>query len=126
MFEITLGNWKPPCSALIFNAGEFWMLFSLSHKFIIGFSVVSVITGVFIQETFKVATTNDEIMMLQKDRAIHTHVTKMKHLFEHADESGDGGLDVEEFEAVLSDPGVKKWLSAMQLDVRDVPSLFAL
>merc|ERR1719408_1125333 len=87
MFEITLGNWKPPCAALVENVAEFWMLFSLAHKFLIGFSVVSVITGVFIQETFKVATSNDEIMIIQKERAMKNHLKKMTALFEHADES---------------------------------------
>merc|ERR1719336_3259276 len=53
MFEITLGNWMPPCRALVENVSEWWMLFSLTHKLVIGFSVLSVITSVFIQETFK-------------------------------------------------------------------------
>jgi len=55
MFEITLGNWMPPCRALVENVSEWWMLFSLAHKMIIGFSVVSVITSVFIQETGRVS-----------------------------------------------------------------------
>merc|ERR1719408_274373 len=88
MFEITLGNWKPPCAALVENVSEFWMLFSLSHKFLIGFSVVSVITGVFIQETFKVANINDEIMVLNKERSMKAHVRKMTALLEHATEKG--------------------------------------
>merc|ERR1712224_558435 len=29
MFEITLGNWMPPCRALVENVGEGWMVFSL-------------------------------------------------------------------------------------------------
>merc|ERR1719198_2910248 len=109
MFEITLGNWKPPCAALVENVSEFWMLFSLAHKFLIGFSVVSVITGVFIQETFKVATTNDEIMIIQRERAMKSHMAKMTALFEHADRSGDGELNLDEFQALLEDEGVRKW-----------------
>merc|ERR1711983_67735 len=69
MFEITLGNWMPPCRALVENVHELYMLFSLAHKLVIGFSVVSVITGVFIQETFKVATTDDRIMVMSRERA---------------------------------------------------------
>merc|ERR1719487_631143 len=126
MFEITLGNWKPPCEALVENVGEFWMLFSLAHKFVIGFSVVSVITGVFIQETFKVATTNDEIMILQKERQIKTHLKKMQAFFAHADDSDDEALDVHEFQMAVDHPGVKTWLSSMELDARDIPTLFRL
>jgi len=124
--EMTLGNWKPPCHALVEYVGEFWMIFSLAHKLVIGFAVVTVITGVFIEETFKVATSNDEIMLLQKERAIRNHIVKMAALFEHADSSGDQFLDLQEFEAVLQDPGVRKWLSAMEMDINDVPALFRL
>merc|ERR1712096_276595 len=91
------------------------MLFSLAHKLVIGFSVVSVIMGVFIQETFKVATTNDEIMLLEKERQMRNHLTKMNSLFEHADENMDNVLDLKEFEMVLSDPGITKWLTAEEL-----------
>merc|ERR1712117_961553 len=31
MFEITLGNWMPPCRALVENVNELYMLFSLMH-----------------------------------------------------------------------------------------------
>merc|ERR1712216_223800 len=70
MFEITLGNWMPPCRALVENVSEWYMLFFVLHKLLIGFSVVGVIAGVFIQETFKVATTDDKIMVMQRERAV--------------------------------------------------------
>jgi len=126
MFEITLGNWMPPCRALVENVSEWYMLFSLTHKLVIGFSVVSVITSVFIQETFKVATIDDRIMMMTKERASNTHIRKIVALFEHADNDGDGSIDCNEFHDVLADPEVKTWLASMELDVRDPVHLFAL
>lgn len=126
MFELTLGNWVIPCRALVENVSEWYMVFFLFHKMIMGFSVVSVVMGVFIQETFKVSTTDDTIMMIQKERAIRTHQQKMEALFKHADESGDGFLDTEEFENVVSDPGIQTWLAAMELDVVDAKLLFEL
>merc|ERR1712156_1203768 len=95
MFEINLGNWMPPCRALVENVSEWWMLFSLTHKLVIGFSVLSVITSVFIQETFKVATIDDKIMIMTKERARKTHIRKISALFEHADTNGDGGIDID-------------------------------
>merc|ERR1719191_1989783 len=68
MFEITLGNWIVPARALVENVSEWYMVFAIFHKLVIGFSVVSVITGVFIQETFKVATSDDTLMLIQKNR----------------------------------------------------------
>merc|ERR1711956_204312 len=106
--------------------GEWWMLFSLSHKLIIGFSVVSVMTSVFIQETFKVATIDDKIMIMTKERARSTHIRKISALFGHADQDGNGSIDANEFRAVLADPELRTWLSAMELDVRDEAQLFKL
>merc|ERR1712008_196450 len=77
MFEITLGNWIVPARALVENVSEWYMLFFLAHKMIIGFSVVSVITAVFIQETFKVATTHDRIMIMNKERGRKINAAKM-------------------------------------------------
>jgi len=126
MFEMTLGNWIIPCRALVENINEWYMLGFLMHKFIIGFSVVSVITGVFIQETFKVATSDDQIMMNTKTRLMKQHEKKMSEFFKHADADGNGNLDLEEFVAVMNDPNVKKWLSSMGLDVEDGAKLFDL
>jgi len=126
MFELTLGNWMPPTRALVENVSEFYMVFFLLHKFIIGFSVVSVITGVFIQETFEDATSDDQIMLNNKKRAIRKHETKMSELFRHADEDNDGSLDRVEFMEVMQDPSVRKWLSSMGLEVDDVVTLFEL
>jgi len=78
------------------------------------------------QETFKVATTDDQIMLNQKNRMIRTHTKKMEALFLHADTSKDGFLDKEEFMEVIQDATVKKWLSSMELDVRDAEKLWQL
>merc|ERR1719204_448612 len=99
MFELTLGNWMPPTRALVEHVHEAYMLFFLMHKFVIGFSVVSVITGVFIQETFEVAQNDDQIMMNNKKRA---------ELFQHADADGDGNLDHDEFMYIMHDPSIRK------------------
>merc|ERR1719464_1892538 len=124
MFEITLGNWMVPARPLIENVSEWYMIFSLAHKLVIGFSVVSVLTGVFIQETFKVATSDDQIMLNNKRRAMKEHTTKMTNLFKYADNDGDGSLDRAEFDKVMDDPIVRKWLSSMGLEIDDVDTLF--
>jgi len=124
MFELTLGNWMPPTRALVEHVHEAYMIFFLMHKFVIGFSVVSVITGVFIQETFEVAQNDDQIMLNNKERTRRKLQKKMAVLFEHADSDGDGNLDCNEFMSVMHDDVVRKWLSSMGLDVDDAAALF--
>eukprot|EP00930_Biecheleria_cincta_P043294 TRINITY_DN29747_c0_g1_i1.p1 TRINITY_DN29747_c0_g1~~TRINITY_DN29747_c0_g1_i1.p1 ORF type:complete len:565 (+),score=91.44 TRINITY_DN29747_c0_g1_i1:184-1878(+) len=126
MFEITLANWPPACRLLIEHVSEWFALFAIFHKLFIGFAVVGVINGVFMQETFKIAGHDDAIMMRQKQKDSRIHMEKMRALFSDADTSGDGRLDSNEFAAVMSLPDVQVWLSAMGLEVSDTNNLFQL
>ena len=117
MFELTLGNWPVIARILQDKVSEWYFVFSIAHKVTIGFAVIGVINGVFMQETFKVAGSDDKIMMRQRDREKKLHTKKMKRLFEHADESGDGILDMEEFIQVLENPSVRTWLAAQDLSI---------
>eukprot|EP00421_Protoceratium_reticulatum_P011283 CAMPEP_0168398948 /NCGR_PEP_ID=MMETSP0228-20121227/21841_1 /TAXON_ID=133427 /ORGANISM="Protoceratium reticulatum, Strain CCCM 535 (=CCMP 1889)" /LENGTH=485 /DNA_ID=CAMNT_0008412465 /DNA_START=45 /DNA_END=1502 /DNA_ORIENTATION=+ len=126
MFEITLANWPTVGRALSENVSEVFMLFSVLHKLTIGFAIVGVVNGVFMQETFKVAATDDTIMLRQKETAARIHRRKMKLLFEHADTSGDGQLTLDEFHEVVSDPQIKTWLASMEIDAADVDNLYSL
>jgi hypothetical protein len=126
MFEMTLANWPPICRMLQDNVNEWFVVFCVMHKLIIGFAIIGVINGVFIQETFKVASTDDNLMIYQKERAVRLHNQKMRRLFHAADETGDGLLDLEEFSNAMSDKDVKTWMASMELDVSDAASVFAL
>eukprot|EP00403_Amphidinium_massartii_P033243 CAMPEP_0178449998 /NCGR_PEP_ID=MMETSP0689_2-20121128/42870_1 /TAXON_ID=160604 /ORGANISM="Amphidinium massartii, Strain CS-259" /LENGTH=695 /DNA_ID=CAMNT_0020075395 /DNA_START=33 /DNA_END=2121 /DNA_ORIENTATION=- len=133
MFEMTLANWPPVCRLLVENVNEFWVVPSLMHKLTIGFAFVGVINGVFMQETLMVASTDDTIMVRQKERAMRTHTRKMRALFDKLDDSGDNLLDLEEFKAVVDGKDddedsrwIRTWLASMELDVSDVNTLYAL
>jgi len=126
LFEMTLANWPPICRLLVNNVSEWWMIFCLLHKLTMGFAVIGVINGVLMQETFRVAHTDDNVMVREKQRAMRVHTTKMKALFDDADTSGDGKLDIEEFKAILLDSDVKIWLAAMDLDASDAEELFEM
>jgi len=131
MFEITLGNWPPVCRLLTENVSEWFGLFAVVHKMTIGFAVVGVINGVFMKETFKVAETDDIIMVRQKQKAVKMHVKKMSELFAHSKRSRNrlsqsGFLTRQDFKEAVSDPWVKTWLSSMELDTGDADNLYTL
>lgn len=126
MFEITLGNWVPVCRLLSEHVNEAYGAAFLLYKVSIGFAVVKVITGVFMHETFKVASSDDELMIIQKERLVEKHRAKMETLFAETDSSNDGKLSLPEFRQILGDHRVKFWLAAMDLDVRDSELLFRL
>lgn len=126
MLELTLGNWVPVCRLLMDNVSEAYAALVVFYKIAIGFGVVKVITGCFLHETFKVASTDDEIMIMQKQRENESHRFKMERLFASADDGGDGTLSRDEFVEILSHETVRTWLSAMDISTEDVDTLFTL
>eukprot|EP00928_Gymnodinium_smaydae_P071305 TRINITY_DN5492_c0_g1_i2.p1 TRINITY_DN5492_c0_g1~~TRINITY_DN5492_c0_g1_i2.p1 ORF type:complete len:261 (+),score=28.67 TRINITY_DN5492_c0_g1_i2:1183-1965(+) len=126
MFEITLANWPPVCRVLMENVSEGFIVFSILHKLTIGFAVVGVINGVFMQETFKVASTDDRIMLRQKQHAGIVHAEKMRRLFNAVDCEHRGYISFDQFRVVMSDPHVKTWLASMELSTDDVDKLYGL
>jgi len=126
MFEVTLANWAPACRLVSDNVNEWYALFFLLYKCTVGFAMLSVITGVFLHETFKVAANDDDIMIADKERANVVYIEKLRAFFNEADQSGDGWLTWDEFEAVVSQERVKTYLSALELDVNELEDLFTM
>ncbi|CAL1167465.1 unnamed protein product [Cladocopium goreaui] len=119
------------CSVAFTEAGgiyftEWFMLLCILHKLVIGFAVVGVINGVFIQETFKVASSDNQIMMRQKERSYKLHEMKMRQLFMEADTDGDGFVNADEWRELVSHPAVQLWLGSMDLDAADADGLYEL
>jgi len=126
MFEVTLANWGPHCRLLMNSVNEWWALFFLMYKFTIGFSVVQVIIAVFIQQTFKVASRDEEVMIKEKFAAAQADMRNLEKLFSALDSSGDGLITRGEFDEVLTDSRVKTWFAAMEVDATEVSRLFDL
>lgn len=125
LFQATLGSVRPVMSAFIDNVGESWGVFFMIYKCIVGFAVVRVISGVFLHETFRIANTDDEIMVRKGSRDVQMHMKKMSLLFNSAS-LGNGTITFEEFQHLVSAPAVKTWLAAYELRSDDAQSLFKL
>lgn len=126
MFELTLGNWPPIVRLLSEEVSQWFTLICLLHKLTIGFAVIGVITGIILQETFKVAHTDDIIMYRQKKRAGQILRSKMKTLFNTLDEERNGQVNMKEFLSIAHDPEIKIWLSSLDIETDDLATLFWL
>lgn len=124
-FEMTVGNWVPIARHLVEKVSEWFMIVSLAHKMMIGYAMVGIINGVFIQETFKVAATDDQLMLQRKATASKNHRKKMERLF-RATGVPDESITKKQFKKMVKEPIVSQWLSAMEFDVRDADSVFSL
>ncbi|CAK0886806.1 unnamed protein product [Prorocentrum cordatum] len=125
MFEMLLGNWYSITRELV-KVNEWYMVLGVGHQLAFGFAVIEVMTGVFLHETFQVASLDDGIMTNETKRAIQRNTEKMKQFFESADSNGDGFLDKQELEQVLQRARVQEWLSGMGLNIPDVVTAFTV
>eukprot|EP00927_Polykrikos_kofoidii_P050656 TRINITY_DN4454_c0_g1_i3.p1 TRINITY_DN4454_c0_g1~~TRINITY_DN4454_c0_g1_i3.p1 ORF type:complete len:760 (+),score=114.68 TRINITY_DN4454_c0_g1_i3:48-2282(+) len=126
VFEITLGNWGPPCRLLQNTVNEWWVLFFITYKCLIGFAVVQVITSVFIQQTFKVAARDEQVMINEKKAQVSAYLKNLESLFSVLDYTGDGFITFAELETCLQDTTVRAWFSALEVDVQETEHLFSL
>jgi hypothetical protein len=124
--EITFGNFIQPVRVLTENVHEAYILYAVVHKTVLGFAVVGVLNAVFVQETLKAASLDDNLMVRQQIKKMQNHEKKMRLLFEEADRDGDGTLDMDEWMTVCQDDWVKVWLSAQDIKASDARSLFEL
>lgn len=127
MFEISFASHVQVSRTILENVGEGYVFFFLVYKLLVGLSVMKVITGVFLHETFKVCSEDDDLMVIQKRRAMKEHMKKMNKLFERVDADDDGCLIWEEFENVMNNnEWLRSWIGAMELDTTDAKRLFRL
>merc|ERR1712007_21736 len=97
-----------------------------SYKCTIGFAVVQVVLAVFIQQTFKVASRNEEVMIEEQKAQTENTLQNLKNLFHSIDDSKDNKISRAEFDKVIHDTTVKAWFSIIGVDAGDVRELWTL
>jgi len=78
------------------------------------------------QETFKIASTDDATMMRMTDRITRQRNHKVEALFTMADLDGIGQINRSEFWKVLENKNVKTWLASMDFVASDADFVFHL
>jgi len=124
--ELTFGNWIPITKFLSMHFSRYYGFFFMGYRCIISFGILLVIRSVFVAETIRCAQTDDEIMILQKDRQVRVNSERMVRFFAEADDSGDGYVSLQEFREILANKRVQTWLSAQDLQINDPAFVFEL
>lgn len=125
MFELTLGNWVPVCRLLLDNVGEWLGMCVLVYELAVSFAVVRVISGIFLHETFKCASMDDELMIKTQNRAKKRFTAKMRQLFHEMDTSNSGLVSIQQFKDIIADSRVQGWLLAMELNIKEPERVFS-
>lgn len=126
MFEISVGNWVPVCRLLMEDVSEWFGLFFILYTCSLCFAVVNVIRAVFIAETGRIAAGDDEIAMMRKEQNREILAEKLRDIFEELDDSGDGVVSRQEFNQLITDTVMHKYLSSLDVDVHDMKVLFKI
>lgn len=124
MFEILFANWGPPCRVLAENFSEWFSVFFLIYRCVLGFAVLNVVNSVFVQQTMKTASSDEELAFKQKEKDAQMYTRKVKRLFQTIDDSGDGAINFQEFSKLVQSPKLKFWTAQLELEYHDLLSLF--
>eukprot|EP00930_Biecheleria_cincta_P096903 TRINITY_DN88675_c0_g1_i1.p1 TRINITY_DN88675_c0_g1~~TRINITY_DN88675_c0_g1_i1.p1 ORF type:complete len:555 (-),score=99.94 TRINITY_DN88675_c0_g1_i1:5-1669(-) len=126
MFEVLFANWAPACRILVDSVNEWFAVFFIVYRCIVCFAVLNVVNAVFVQQTMKVAQSDDESCFKTRLREHVAWFKKVKDIFNEADTSGDGMLERREFLGLLTSQRLKLWMSQLQLEYHDLAILWDL
>lgn len=126
MFEITTANWVPVVRLTQGVVGETFAYFIVCYRCVFCFAVINVVRAVFMAETFRVASADDDVAMIKRDRAAAFMLGKMKAVFHALDQTGDGLVSWDEFSSMLHDEEVKNFMAILELDVHDCCNVFRI
>jgi len=125
MFEVLFANWAPACRVLV-ETDEWFSLFFLVYRCVIGFALLNVVNAVFVQQTLKTATCDEELQYRQKQIEVDKYTRKVRQFFKTIDESGDGAITFDEFSQLVESPKLKFWVSQLELEYHDLLGLFEM
>jgi len=126
MFEITQANWVPTCRLLFEDVHEMFAVFYILYRCMFWFSVLRVLTAVFITETNRVVAHDGDLTLLKKRRDRHLLAKSLGHLFQTIDMNGDGTFTRQELEQLMHDPKLLAVASAHDFDKWDLMKIFWL
>jgi len=126
VLEVTVGNWVPVTRMVQECMNEWLAVAILMYQMLMGFAFLKVVQGVFLHETFRVAKSDNELMIrdAMRDRARFKH--QMEDLLSDVDEDGSGMISKDEFRELFGHERVGFFLGALGLDVADKENLWRL
>eukprot|EP00434_Breviolum_minutum_P003933 symbB.v1.2.003456.t1/scaffold194.1/size275082/17 len=124
MFEVLFANWGPPCRVLVDNISQWYTLFFLIFRCVFGFAILNVLNAVFVNQTLRTASGDEELAFKQRQRDLKNYQNKVQTLFRNIDASGDGAISKEEFSKLVESPMLQFWMGQLELEYHDLMSLF--
>lgn len=126
MFEITQASWVPTCRMLFEDVHGAFAVFYVLYRCMFWFSVLRVMTAVFITETNRVVAHDRELTLLKKRRDQGLLSKSLGELFQSIDMNGDGTFTIQELEELMRNPKLSDVVTTFDLDKWDLVKVFWL
>lgn len=127
MFECTFtGGWRFIARPLITEFHYLFAIFWITWIVIVNFMTIRVVGALFLKSTLEVAAQNDERIAMEAQKKKKDVAAKIHDMFQAADETGDGSLGEEEFQAMLERQEVVDAFDEIGLDIDELMALFSV
>lgn len=127
VFEATFtGTWTGSARPLIERVDPMFALFWAPYVLLVNFAMIRVIAAMFLKQTLAVASNDQETKARENLIKKEAFSNQLREIFEVADTSGDGCINLEEFEKMAKDQAVVTLFKHMGLEIKDVCILFMI
>lgn len=120
------GCWPNRLSPLVVSVSPWFAILVLLYVVCVVFAVIRVIAALFLKDTLQASAGDAEMLAQQKQSEKVAYAKKLKDLFIQADSAHKGFLTYDDLAEIIAEPLVKSYMSALELDVHEVWSLFSL
>lgn len=123
---ITLESWSQAIARPIITTQPALIVFFVPFLFITTFGLLNVIVGVIVENTLEAAKQNSGLQERRLEFRLRRDLEMLRKVFEEADSDLNGGVDLQEFMAILRRQDVQKALKALQIPVHEPEAVFEL
>lgn len=125
MFECTFsGGWISKVNYVVMEVGASFAVFWITYIVLVNFAVMKVVGALFLKQTMTVASDDAERVVLEKMKHNKRYASQLQEIFSKADTSGDGIINLEEFEVMIDDPQILEMFAKMDIEVPEIKMLF--
>eukprot|EP00927_Polykrikos_kofoidii_P061473 TRINITY_DN56304_c0_g1_i1.p1 TRINITY_DN56304_c0_g1~~TRINITY_DN56304_c0_g1_i1.p1 ORF type:complete len:594 (+),score=72.40 TRINITY_DN56304_c0_g1_i1:156-1937(+) len=118
-------NWGEPANvALVVGIPDFCIF--LGFMFFIFFSVLNIVTGVFVDGAIQHANGDRSLRAVQAEEQQAAYLEDLRDLMLHLDLDGDGAISLAEWEASVEIEAVRTLLHSLDIKINDAMNLFQL
>jgi len=125
MFEITFsGSWPARTRPLVDDVSHWFGVFFVLYIVMIAFAVTRVIAALFLKQTLQVASSDEDMVVMEKMKMKDQYAKKLRQLFMEIDTSGDGIISRRELQEMCTSQTVGDMLHVLELEQYEIAALW--